>query len=163
MTYTFTQVDTFTIDDTFNRLYADSLDNIKAGTISSEHLSKSDAEIKELVEIRMNISTGYNVIVAKDDVACLYIQGKYENNTYTWLHALVGKIDTSKAWAATTTFHEANKTWIQSLGGTRWAVQCIKGSPIDTYFTSVNSSGICLGSLVTQELENNNKLMTWEY
>lgn len=163
MSYTFTQINTFTLDDTFDSLYADSLDDIKSGTILSEHLSKSDAEIKKLTEDSMNYSTGYNVIVAKDDVACLYIQGKYEDNTYTWMNALVGKINNSKAWTWTSEFHEANKSWIQSLGGTKFALQCVKNSRIDTYFTQATTNGICLGSLTTQDLNDNIKLMTWEY
>jgi len=164
MAYTFTRINEFTIDDTFNQIYADSLDDIRSGTIASEHLSKSDTELKEYMQTMMNASNfGYNVIVSKDDVPCLYIHGMYENNTYTWRDALVGKINNSKAWTWTSEFHEANKSWIQSLGGTKFALLCIKDSRIDTYFTQATTDGICLGTLTTEDLDNNTKRMTWEY
>ena len=79
------------------------------------------------------------------------------------MHVLVGKINNSKAWTYTNAFHQANKEWIQSLCGTKFALECIKGSRIDTYFTQATTDGICLGSLTTQDLNDNIKLMTWEY
>ena len=164
MAYTFTRINEFTIDDTFDRIYADSLDDIKSGTVASEHLSKSDTELKQYIQTMMNANNfGYNVIVSKDDFPCLYIHGMYENNTYTWRDALVGKINNSKAWTWTSAFHEANKSWIQSLGGTKFALECIKDSRIDTYFTQATTDGICLGTLTTEDLGNNLKRMTWEY
>lgn len=164
MSYTFTRMNEFTIDDTFNQIYADSLDDIKSGTVASEHLSKSDTELKQHIVTTINASNfGYNVIVSKDDVPCLYVHGMYENNTYTWHDALVGKINNSKSWTWTSAFHEANKSWIQSLDGTKFALECIKDSRIDTYFTQATTDGVCLGSLTTEDLEDNLKRMTWEY
>ena len=81
-----------------------------------------------------NYNNKKNIVVAKDGTACLYIQGKFQDNTYTWKNVLVGKINNSKAWTWTSEFHEANKSWIQSLGGTKFALECIKDSKIDTYF-----------------------------
>jgi hypothetical protein len=93
----------------------------------------------------------------------MYVQGKYVDNTYTWANALVGRINNSKAWTWSSEFHEANKEWIQSLGGTKFALECIKDSRIDTYFTAGTNAGVFLGTLTTEHLDDNMKKMTWEY
>ena len=104
-----------------------------------------------------------DIIVSKDGVVCMYIQGMYKDNTYTWMNTLVGKLNNSKSWTWTSEFHQANKEWIQSLGGTKFALECLKDSRIDTYFTQATTNGICLGTLTTEDLEDNIKRMTWEY
>ena len=165
MAYTFTETTTFTIDSTFDSLYADSLADLEGGTVTfNEGATDSDKKTR-LIQLmnEQNINDKKNVIVAKDGTACLYIQGTYYDNTYIWLNALVGKINNSKAWTWTSEFHEANKSWIQSLGGTKFGLECIKDSRIDTYFTAATDAGICLGNLTTKDLEDNLKLMIWEY
>ena len=164
MTYTFTETTTFTIDSTFDSLYADSLADFESGTVAIGGLN-AEQKKQRLIEL-MNgqiINNMKNIIVAKDGTACLYIQGTYYDNTYIWLNVLVGKINNSKAWTWTSEFHEANKSWIQSLGGTKFGLECIKNSRIDTYFTAATDAGICLGNLTTRDLEDNLKLMLWEY
>ena len=165
MAYTFTEITTFTVDSTFDSLYADSLADLEGGTVSfNEGATDSDKKTR-LIQLmnEQQINDMKNVIVAKDGTACLYIQGTYYDNTFIWLSVLVGKINNSKAWTWTSEFHEANKSWIQSLGGTKFALECIKGSRIDTYFTAATDAGICLGNLTTKDLEDNMKLMLWEY
>lgn len=165
MSYTFTETNTFTIDDTFDSLYADSLADLESGTVNFT-TNETDNDKKQFVIKLMNEQNYHNmknIIVAKDGTTCMYVQGKYENNTYTWMGVLVGKINNSKAWTWTSEFHQANKEWIQSLGGTKFALVCIKDSRIDTYFTAGTNAGVFLGTLTTEHLDDNMKKMTWEY
>lgn len=169
MAYTFTEK-TFTDDSIFESLYSDSLADIQGGTVHfCTTLDTEDAKkqyVKGLI-CDQNYTNMKNIEVAKDGVVCMWVQGSYEDNTFTWKNVLVGKINNSKAWTWTSEFHEANKAWIQSLGGTKFALECIKDSRIDTYFTTATSSNICLGNLTTQELpifdSVQMKIMTWEY
>ena len=167
MSYTFTEVETFTIDDTFNSIYANSLDDINSGTIVSS--GESAEEMKQRIISSLNdpsYNTKKNIIIAKDGTPCMYVHGKFQNNTYTWVVALVGYIDNSKAWSATSEFHQANKDWILSLGGDSWAVECVVNSRVDNFFTTLNTAGVCLGTLSetqTQALDDRTKTMTWEY
>ncbi len=165
MSYTFTETGTFTIDSTFDSLYADSLSDLEGGTVVFN--SDATATEKKNTIIQLMNGQGYdnikNVIVAKDEVVCMYVQGMYKENTYTWMNVLVGKINNSKAWTWSSEFHEANKSWIQSLGGTKFALECIKDSRIDTYFTAGTNAEVFLGTLTTEELDDNMKRMTWEY
>lgn len=177
MAYTFTEVDTFTIGSTFDSLYADSLADLESGTVFFDSELTADEKKARMIKLmnNKNYINMKNIIVAKDGVVCMYVQGKYEKETYTWMNVLVGKINNSKAWTWTSEFHEANKTWIQSIGGSKFALECIKNSAIDTYFTQATTDNVCIGNLTTQDLENNIeekylkssppviKLMTWEY
>ena len=86
-----------------------------------------------------------NIEVAKDGEVCMWVQGLFQDSTYTWMNVLVGKLNNSKAWCSSSEFHQANKDWIQSIGGNKFALECIKDSKIDTFFTSINNAGICLG------------------
>lgn len=165
MAYTFTEVDTFTIDSTFDSLYADSLADLESGTVFFDSELTADEKKARMIKLmnNKNYINMKNIIVAKDGTACMYVQGKYENNTYTWMNVLVGKINNSKAWTWTSEFHQANKDWIQSLGGTKFVLECIKDSRIDTYFTQATTDGVCLGSLTTEDFDTVMKRMTWEY
>lgn len=165
MAYTFTEVDTFTIDSTFDSLYADSLADLESGTVTFDSEFSTDEKRARMIKLinYQNYHNVKNIVIAKDGTTCMYVQGKYENNTYTWMNALVGKINNSKAWTWTSEFHQANKDWIQSLGGTKFALECIKDSRIDTYFTQATTDGVCLGTLTTEDIEDNMKRMTWEY
>jgi len=165
MSYTFTETTTFTLNDTFDSLYTDSISDLESGTVMFG-ADQTDDEKKQFVIQLMNGQNYHdmkNIVIAKDGITCMYVQGKYQDNTYTWMNALVGKINNSKAWTWTSAFHQANKDWIQSLGGSKFALECIKNSRIDTYFTQATTDGVCLGTLTTEDLENNMKRMTWEY
>ena len=165
MSYTFTETDTFTVDSIFDSLYADSLSDLEGGTVVFDN-GATDTEKKNYIIQLINEQDYHNmknIIVAKDGVTCMYIQGEYVDNTYTWMNVLVGRVNNSKAWTWTSEFHQANKDWIQSLGGTKFALECIKDSRIDTYFTQATTDGVCLGSLTTEDLNDNMKNMTWEY
>lgn len=165
MSYTFTETEIFTMDSTFDSLYADSIADMENGTARLG--TSTSAEEKKQIVIQLMNEQNYhnmkNIIIAKDGIVCMYIQGKYENNTYTWMNALVGKLNNSKSWCSSSEFHEANKTWIQSIGGTKFELEFVKDSAIDTFFTGIHDAGICLGTLSTEDLDNNMKRMTWEY
>ena len=165
MSYTFTETDTFTIDDTFDSLYADSLSDLEGGTVKFGADQTADEKKQFVIQLmnEQNYNNMKDIIVAKDGVVCMYIQGMYKDNTYTWMNTLVGKLNNNKACTWTSEFHQANKEWIQSLGGTKFALECLKDSRIDTYFTQATTNGICLGTLTTEDLEDNIKRMTWEY
>ena len=165
MSYTFTEITTFAIDDTFDSLYADSLADLESGTVVFDSGLSTDEKKTRIIKLMnaQNYHDMKNIIIAKDGTTCMYVQGKYLDNTYTWMSALVGKINSSKAWTYTSEFHQANKTWVQSIGGSKFALECIKNSRIDTYFTQASTDGVCLGTLTTEDLENNLKIMTWEY
>ncbi len=165
MSYTFTETEIFTLDDTFDSLYTDSLSDIEGGTIAFSADRTADEKKQFVIKLinEQNYNNMKNIIVAKDGTTCMYIQGRFQDNTYTWMNGLVGKINDSKAWTATSTFHQANKDWILSLGGDSWAIETIKGTAIDTFFTMMNDNGICLGTLEEIDLEDNMKQMKWTY
>lgn len=161
MSYTFTEVQRFPIDETFDRLYADSIDDMVGGTV---HFG--DSNQRELIIHFLN-GVDYvgmkNIIVASNDVPCMYLQCRFDDNTLTWVNGIVGKINNSKAWSTTSEFHQAHKDWILSLGGTKWGVETLKDAAIDNFFTTLHNAGICLGTLETTELENNIKRLKWTY
>lgn len=161
MSYTFTEVQTFPIDGTFDRLYADSIDDMVGGTVRF-----GDSNQRELIIHFLN-GVDYvgmkNIVVESNDIPCMYLQCRFDGNTLTWVNGLVGKINNSKAWSTTSEFHQANKDWILSLGGNSWAVECLKDAAIDNFFTTLNTAGICLGTLEETDLENNIKQMKWTY
>ena len=165
MAYTFTETETFTIDSTFDSLYADSLADLESGTVVFDSESTTDEKKTYMIKLmnEQNYHNIKNIIVAKDGVTCMYIQGTYQDNIYTWMNVLVGKINNSKTWTYTNEFHQAHKDWIQSLGGTKFALVCMKNNAIDTYFTQATTDAVCLGSLTTEDIEDNLKRMTWEY
>tara|TARA_Y100000004_G_C8952438_1_gene429212 strand:+ start:787 stop:1284 length:498 start_codon:yes stop_codon:yes gene_type:complete len=165
MSYTFTEVQTFPIDDDFDSIYADSLSDIEGGTVKFKSDTTDTEKRNRIIQLmnEQNYDNMKNVIVTKDDTPCLYIQGYYQDNTYTWANVLVGRVNDSKAWTWTNAFHQANKEWIQSLGGTKFALECIKYSRIETYFTQATESGICLGTLTSTPLDDGMIRMSWEY
>lgn len=164
MAYTFTEK-TFTTGSTFDSLYADSLNSLESGTVVFND-SATSAEKKEFL-IRLMCTNNYvgmkNIEVAKDDEVCMWVQGLFQDSTYTWMNVLVGKLNNSNSWCSSAEFHQAHKDWIQSISGTKFSLECIKGGEIDTYFTSINNAGICLGTLTTKEMGTLVKKMTWEY
>lgn len=164
MAYTFTEK-TFTTGSTFDSLYADSLDSLKNGTVDFTNRTTDDDKKNFLIDLMCNNNYGgmKNVEVAKDGEVCMWVQGCFKDSTYLWQNVLVGKINNSKAWTYTSEFHQANKTWIQSIGGSKFALECIKNSEIDTYFTQATTDGICLGSLTAEDFGTIMKRMTWEY
>ena len=101
--------------------------------------------------------------IYKDDVPVMFNHCVFQDNMFLWVTGIVAKVNNSKAWTWTSEFHQANKSWIQSIGGTKFAIECIKGARIDTYFTAGTNEGICLGTLEEQDRENNMKLMIWTY
>ena len=164
MAYTFTEK-TFTTGSTFDSLYADSLDSLESGTVI--FTGRTSDEDKKTFLTNLMCNQGYqgmkNIEVAKDGVVCMWVQGLFQDNTYTWMNVLVGKLDNSKSWCSSAEFHEANKTWIQSIGGTKFQLEFRKGTAIDTFFTGIHNAGICLGTLTAEDFGTIMKKMTWVY
>jgi hypothetical protein len=176
MAYTFTEI-VFTSGTTFDSLYADSLEDLESGTCIFPNTHNSENKKDTLINVLCNQEheNMKSIEVAKDGVVCMWLQCYFLYNTLLWKHGLVGKINNSKSWTWTNEFHQANKDWIQSIGGTKFALECIKGGRIDTYFTKGTTDGMCLGTLTTKDLEDDVqdtyitttqpilKRMTWEY
>ena len=165
MAYTFTIHDTaFLQDTTFDRLYADSLDDFDSGTVKWR-TGLSDAEKKERVYAFLNQGMHDNeklISINKDDTVCMYIQALIKDNTFIWNNAITGKISNSKAYCSEQTFHEANKTWIQSQGCNAWEVHCIPDCRVDTFFVSISGAGKTVGTF-TRTLEDDLCKLRWEY
>ena len=76
MSYTFTETETFTIDSTFDSLYADSLDDLESGTVVFEDSFTTDDK-KQFIITHMNaqdLENTKNIIVDKDGTSCMYVQ-----------------------------------------------------------------------------------------
>jgi len=75
MSYTFTEVDTFPIDETFDSLYADSLEDINSGTIV--FTDETDDEKKQIIISLLNeqnYSSMKNIIIAKmKHLVCIFM------------------------------------------------------------------------------------------
>ena len=165
MAYTFTEVEKFDIDSEWDSLYADSLADLEGGTINFGELT--DATEKKNLVISLvnddNVVGDRRLKIYKDGVPAMFNYCYFQNNHYIWVTGTVAKINNSKSWTASTEFHQANKDFVQSLGGTHWGIECIKGSAIDTFYTMMHNNGICFGTLVETDLEYNMKRMLWEY
>jgi hypothetical protein len=165
MTYTFTLQNTpFAQDATFDRLYADSLDDFDSGTVSFR-TGLSDSDKKTRIYTLLN-QGGYDneklISISKDGTTCMYIQGWIKNNTLVWNSAIVGKINNSKSWCSTQQFHQQNKEWIESQGCNAWEVHSIPGSRIETFFKAVNNSGNMFGTF-SETTDNGILKMRWEF
>lgn len=165
MAYTFTEVETFDIDDEFDSLYADSLTDLEGGTINfGDTTDFSEKKIRMIGLVNDSNCIGNKRIkIYKDGVPAMFNYCVFQNNCLTWITGIVGRINNSKAWTASAEFHQANKDYILSLGGNSWAIHTIKGSAIDTFFTMMNDNGICLGTLEETDLEDNMKEMKWTF
>lgn len=165
MAYTFTLQDTpFAQDTTFDRLYADSLDDFESGTVNFRTgLSESDKKTRVYTFLTQGRYENEKLIsISKDDVVCMYIQGWIKDNTLVWNNAVTGKINNSKAYCSEQAFHEANKTWVQSQGCNAWEVHCIPNTRIDTFFVSISNAGRTVGTF-TRTVENDVCKLRWEY
>jgi hypothetical protein len=165
MTYTFTIHNTpFAQDATFDRLYADSLDDFKSGTVVFR-TGFSDSDKKTRVYTFLT-QGGYEneklISISKDGIVCMYIQGWIKNNTLVWNNAIVGKINNSKSWCSTQQFHQQNKEWIESQGCNAWEVHSIPGTRIETFFKAVNNSGNMFGTF-SETTDNGLLKMRWEF
>ena len=136
MAYTFNLLDSISKDTLFDRLYADSKEDFDDGTVVFPTSSTEDD--KKNMIYNLLTQGGYEneklISISKDDVVCMYIQGWIKDNTLVWNNAITGKVSNSKAYCSEQTFHEANKTWIQSQGCNAWEVHCIPDNRIDTFF-----------------------------
>jgi len=165
MTYTFTLQNTpFAQDATFDRLYADSLDDFESGTVVFR-TGLSDSDKKTRIYTLLN-QGGYDneklISISKDGTVCMYIQGWIKDNTLVWNSAIVGKINNSKSWCSTQQFHQQNKEWIESQGCNAWEVHSLPGTKIETFFKTVNNSGNMFGTF-SETTDNGIVKMRWEF
>ena len=165
MAYTWVKVDKFDIDDEWNSLYEDSKEDLNGGTVIQNPDWTEDEKKQYIIKLmnEQDVHNQYNIKIYKDDVPVMFNHCVFQDNMFLWVTGIVAKVNNSKAWTWTSEFHQANKSWIQSIGGTKFAIECIKGARIDTYFTAGTNEGICLGTLEEQDRENNMKLMIWTY
>ena len=110
-----------------------------------------------------DVHNQYNIKIYKDGVPVMFNHCVFQDNIFLWITGIVAKVNNSKSWTASTEFHQANKDYVQTLGGTHWGIECIKGSAIDTFYSMMHNNGICFGTLVETDLEYNMKRMLWEY
>jgi len=165
MAYTWVQVDTFAIDDEWNSLYEDSKEDLESGTIH-QNPDWTDEERKQTMINLMNnqnVQNKHNIKIYKDSVPVMFNHCVYQNGLFLWVTGIVAKVNNSKSWTATTEFHQANKDYIQALGGTKWGIECIKDTAIDTYYTGMHNNGVCFGTLEETDLDLNMKQMIWTY
>lgn len=165
MTYTFTiHNNIFPLDATFDRLYADSLDDFESGTLNFRNGLTS--EQKKAYVYRYLCQGGHEneklISIAKDGTTCMYIQGWIKENTLVWQNAMVGKINNSKSWCSTQQFHQQNKEWIESQGCNAWEVHSLPGTRIQTFFKAVNDSGNMFGTF-SETTDNGIVRMKWEF
>ena len=167
MANTFTEIESqFPIDDTFDRLYADSLDDMESGTIKFPESWGADEKKQLLIRLFNDsdkrakyyntsgvlTSRTINIIVSKDETPCMYIQGMHdERNTYVWVHGLVGKINNNKTWLSTAEFHNENKTWIESQGCNAFEIWAREGHKVEEFFKAANDKGNIPGTFSLQE------------
>ena len=165
MAYTWVKVDKFDIDNEWNSLYEDSKDHLDGGTIIQNPDWTEDEKKQYMIHLMndQDVYNQHNIKIYKDNVPVMFNHCVYQNGLFLWITGIVAKVNDSKSWTATTEFHQANKDYVQSLGGTHWGIECIKGTSIDTFYTGMHNSGICFGTLEETDLDNNMKHMIWEY
>ena len=164
MAYTFTETNNFAIDSTFDSLYADTIEDIDSGTVTLDSGTTDDEKKQRIIALMNN---GYNnqtnIIVAKDGVTCMYIQGHIKDNTYVWNNGLTGKINNSKSWLSESAFWTANKNWIQSKGCTAFEVNSIANSRVEIFLVGIDNASKTEGTLSKSTNDNGLRVMRWEY
>lgn len=164
MAYTFTETNNFALDSTFDSLYSDSVEDIDSGTVALSE-NTTDNEKKQRIIALMN--NGYNhqtnVVVSRNDVTCMYIQGHVKNNTYVWNNGLTGKINNSKSWCSESQLWTDNKTWTQSKQCDSFEIICIADSRIETFLTGINTAGRMQGTLSKTTNGAGLRVMRWEF
>jgi len=166
MTYTFTLQDTpFTQDETFDRLYADSLDDFESGTVIFR-TGISDTNKKARIYTLLT-QGGYDneklISISKDGTVCMYIQGWIKDNTLVWNGAVTAKINNSKSWCAESQLWTDNKTWTQSKQCNSFEIICIADSRIETFLTGINTAGRMQGTLSKTTNGAGLRVMRWEF
>ena len=113
------------------------------------------------------MNNGYNhqtnVVVSRNDVTCMYIQGHVKNNTYVWNNGLTGKINNSKSWCSESQLWTDNKTWTQSKQCDSFEIICIADSRIETFLTGINTAGRMQGTLSKTTNGAGLRVMRWEF
>lgn len=170
MAYNFTFEKIETIEDSvFDSLWVDSKEDLKGGTfVFPEEVNTDELKKEHTKQAFVNTVNGKHWILVKNDgTPCMWIAGfinpEVESNMYNWHLALVGKINNSKTWTRSSEWHEGLRTYLQAIPVDGYILPVIKDQAIDTYFTGIHNAGICLGTLTTEDLDNNMKKMTWEY
>jgi len=164
MTYTFTiHNNIFPLDATFDRLYADSVDDFESGTVIFRTGLSDNAKKTRIYTLltQGGFDNEKLISISKDGTVCMYIQGWIKDNTLVWNNAVTGKINNSKSWCSTQQFHQQNKEWIESQGCNAWEVHSIPGSRIETFFKAVNNSGNMFGTF--SETTDGLLKMRWEF
>ena len=165
MTYTFTLQDTpFTQDETFDRLYADTLDDIESGTVIFRTGATDDYKKNRVYNLltQQGFQNQKFISLSKDSTIIMYIQGWIKNNTLVWNVAITGKINNSKSWLSESAFWTANKNWIQSQDCTAFEVNSIHNSRIETFLTGIDNANKTEGTLSKLNYDDL-CVMRWEF
>ena len=140
-------------DGNFQRIYDDSKDYIESGnyTYDADSDISDDAKYQHWCGImlsfaseRINSSateTHYCLATYKDNVLCMMSACYFDSadNSYNYCHALVGKIDDSKAYAFSTDFFTPQATLMKSVGADKMVFWSTQGGSLS--FRAITAQG----------------------
>ena len=174
-------------DDIFDTLYADSLDDLGAGSMlfpdgldADDNPRELDADEKKAF-MKSMLEKNTMVLFKNDTTPLCYASGKvidtfafYENgdwtqtkhsftNLFLWTHAIFGNVDGNKDWVRTAEFFTNMKAYLvseHSVDG--MLIDAEKGKSLATSFKQSQANGVCQG---TYSLNNagGTASMIWVY
>ena len=135
------------------RLYEDSKEHIENGNyvynsgseISDEekldHWKSLMTSFASGKVVDKDTFTYYCLATYKDDVLCMMSATYFDSadNSYNYTHALLGKIDGSKAYAFSTDFFAPQSTLMKSVGADKMVFYSVKGGSLS--FRSLTAQG----------------------
>ena len=149
-------------DDIFNSLYADSVDDLGAGSMMFPEEMNAD-EKKAFMKSMLEKNT--MVLFKNDTTPIIYANGNilpeyayYENgdwqqtkhtftNLFYWTHAIFGNVDGNKNWVRTAEFFTNMKAYLvseHSVDG--MLIEAVKGQALATSFKQSQANGVCQGT-----------------
>ena len=150
------------LDDTiFENLYADSVDDIGAGSMGLPE-SISDDDKKALVKRCLN--SNVKMLCKKDTTPiaygsgyvidyAYYIDGDFtkekitHNNMFCFNNVIMANVDGNKSWVRTTEFFQAIKDYVVSQHSVNGIViEAIKGKSVAVAFKQAQADGVCPGT-----------------
>lgn len=148
------------------RLYEDSKEYIENGNYvynSGSEISDAD-KLDHWISLMLSFASGrvsdkdsytfYCLATYKDDVLCMMSATYFDSTdtSYNYSHALVGKIDGSKAYAFSTDFFTPQSTLMKSVGADKMVFYSVKGGSLSfRSITAQGSPGLFDYSSITQE------------
>tara|TARA_R110002020_G_scaffold132624_2_gene296111 strand:+ start:1079 stop:1612 length:534 start_codon:yes stop_codon:yes gene_type:complete len=149
-------------DDIFNSLYADSVDDLGAGSMwfpddynADEKKAYTKTKLNEDIKVLFKDDTT-PIIYANGHIVseyAYYLDGDYtkEKTTYTnlfyWTTAIMGNVDGNKNWVRTAEFFTAMKNYLvsqHSVDG--MLIEANKGKSLTVSFKQSQANGVCQGT-----------------